>query len=251
MRRHTCGPAAAGIIWGVVWGVNGGGPADETVNCPSLLDTVPQYGPYCWRRINLTRESDMSQCSRLNRIAANLMLLALLASGPLYANSDGMGSGMTMPMMGGMDTANIPRLPPVAGYAEGQRIFFVHTETSDAAIAKTLTDMMGSPVPVVAALAAAPDTMLANVYVFQNGLQPDGPRGPLDYQPDVFDSPAGSATYTPLRRIMLVNWNDAANARLLTSAAEVEAAQSSGEITIADSAIVVNMPFLTWPGGQR
>tara|TARA_R110002124_G_scaffold43772_14_gene134421 strand:+ start:126 stop:740 length:615 start_codon:yes stop_codon:yes gene_type:complete len=203
------------------------------------------------RQINLTQESDMPHCNTLNRIAANLMLLALLASGPLYAKSDNMGSGMAKPMMSGMDTANVPRLPPVAGYTEGERIFFVHTEVSDAGIAATLTNMMGSPVPVVPALAAAPDTMLANVYAFENGVQPDGARGPLDYQPDVFDSPAGSDTYTPLRRIMLVSWKDQVNARLLTSAAEVEAAQAGGEIEITNSGIVVNMPFLTWPGGQR
>jgi len=179
------------------------------------------------------------------------MLAVGLVAGPLQAQSNDTASGAGMAMMGGMETEGIPRLPPVAGYAEGERIFFVHTEASDAELARTLTEMMGSPVPVVPALADAPNSMLANVYAFENGIQPEGPRGPLNYQPDVFDRPAGSDGYTPLRRIMLVTWQDDAEARLLTSVADVDAAKSAGDVEIRDSGIVVNMPFLTWPGGER
>ena len=50
---------------------------------------------------------------------------------------------------------------------------------------------------------------------------------------------------------MLVTWKDEAEARILTSSADVEAAQSAGDVEIRDSGIVVNMPFLTWPGGMR
>ncbi len=188
---------------------------------------------------------------RSRGLATAAMLAVGLAAGPLQAQSNDTGSGAGMAMMGGMETEGIPRLPPVAGYAEGDDIFFVHTEVSDADIAGTLTEMMGSPVVVVPALADAPDSMLANVYAFENGVQPEGPRGPLNYQPDVFDRPAGSDGYTPLRRIMLVTWKDEAEARLLTSAADVEAVQSAGDVVIRDSGIVVNMPFLTWPGGER
>ena len=39
--------------------------------------------------------------------------------------------------------------------------------------------------------------------------------------------------------------------RMLTSAAEVQMAEEQGELTIEETGIVVNMPFLTWPGGQR
>ncbi|CAM4380187.1 hypothetical protein [Palleronia rufa] len=179
------------------------------------------------------------------------LLACGLAAGPLQAQSNDTASDAGMAMMGGMETEGIPRLPPVAGYAEGDRIFFVHMEASDAGIAGTLTEMMGSPVPVVPALADAPDSMLANVYAFENGIQPEGPRGPLNYQPDVFDRPVGSYGYTPLRRIMLVTWKNDARARVLTSAADVEAARSAGDIEVRDSGIVVNMPFLTWPGGER
>ncbi|MFQ5693284.1 MAG: hypothetical protein ACE5IM_09610, partial [Nitrospinota bacterium] len=132
-----------------------------------------------------------------------------------------------------------------------ETVLFLHTETSDPKIAKILTDMMGSPVLVVPALAKAPRGLLAHVYVFTNGLKPDGPRGPLGFQPDVFENPPGKPGYSPLRAVALVTWKDASKARTLKSAAEVEGALKGGEITIKEPGVVVNMPMLTWPGGKR
>lgn len=178
-----------------------------------------------------------------------------LAAAPAVAQTDTMATGSAIePMMnmsGGMDLSAIPRVPPVFGYAAGEDIHFIHPEVSDPEIADVLTEMMGSPVPVVPSLAEIPANLLAHVYVFENGLQPDGPRGPLEFQPDVFDRPAGAEDYTPLRQIMLVNWEDGSEPRVLRSAEEVEAAEADGELRITDSGIVVNMAFLTWPGGQR
>jgi hypothetical protein len=158
---------------------------------------------------------------------------------------------MKMDMSGGADLSAIPRVPPVAGFLEGESIYFIHTEVSDPEIGDVLTQMMGSPVPVVPALAQAPQEMLANVYVFTNGVQPDGPRGPLDHQPDVFDRPVGSESYSPLRQIVLTTWQERAEPRVLTSAAEVQAAIEAGEVSVEQSGLVANMPLLTWPGGQR
>ena len=141
-----------------------------------------------------------------------------------------------------------PRVPPVKGYLEGQEIEFIHTEASDPKVAKLLTDMMGSPVFVVPSLAQAPEAMLANVYVFANGIKGDGP---LDFQPDVFDSPPGTEGYRPLRALKLVRWKHEQAARELKSAAEVQDAETSGEVTIEHPGAVINMPLLTWPGGRR
>ena len=41
------------------------------------------------------------------------------------------------------------------------------------------------------------------------------------------------------------------SARVLKSAAEVKDAEAKGELTIERPRVVVNMPMLTWPGGQR
>lgn len=164
-----------------------------------------------------------------------------------------MSTPAASPMAGMMEMPiEAPAVPPVAGYAEGEEIHFFHTEASDPAIAKTLTEMMGgSPVLVVPALAAVSESALATVYVFTNGVMPEGGTGPLGFQPDVFDNPPGTEGYSPLRSVHLVTWQDEGTARVLTSAADVLAAADRGELTIEEPGIVVNMPFLTWPGGHR
>ena len=139
-------------------------------------------------------------------------------------------------------------LPAGMAFAEGKEIFFVHTEASDEGVAKLLSDMMSSPVLYVPALAKTPDKALANVYVFDNGLEGMGPFG---FQADVFDNPPGTTGYSPLRRINVVTWADPAQARMLTSVAEIMSAKDAGEVTIAQPGVVVNMPFVVWDGGQR
>ncbi len=177
-----------------------------------------------------------------------VLAITLAAASPVWGQ-------MKMKPMQPMGTMMVPKdapvVPPVAGYADGQEILFLHTETSDPKIAKILTDMMGSPVLVVPSLAGAPKEMLASVYVFTNGVSGDGPMGPLGFQPDVFDNPPGHSGYSPLRTIVLVTWKDGSSARTLTSAAEVQQAKSAGEITIEEPGVVVNMPFVTWPSGRR
>ncbi len=139
-------------------------------------------------------------------------------------------------------------VPPVQGFVDGREILFIHTEASDARVAGMLTAMMSSPVLVVPTLAQVPDSALANVYVFTNGI---GGHGPFGFQPDVFDSPPGSEGYSPLRRLHLVTWNGGRTPRELRSATEVNAAEAAGDVAIELPGVVVNMPFLTWPGGQR
>lgn len=139
-------------------------------------------------------------------------------------------------------------VPPVNGYTEGKEIRFIHTEASDPQVAKILTDMMRSPVLVVPSLAKAPESTLANVYIFKNGLKGSGPFG---FQPDVFEKPPGANGYSPLRSVALLTWKNEGAARVLRSASEVEEALRKGEITVERPGVVVNMPMLTWPGGRR
>ncbi len=139
-------------------------------------------------------------------------------------------------------------VPPVTAYTEGMEIKFIHTEASDPKVAELLTNMMRSPVLTVVSLTNAPESMLANVYVFKNGV---GGAGPFGFQPDVFDHPPGTEGYRPLRSVLLVSWKNEGTARELKSAAEIKAALEKGELTIENPGVVVNMPLLTWPGGRR
>lgn len=145
-------------------------------------------------------------------------------------------------------TGSYASVPAGMAYAEGKEIYFTHTEASDPAIAEKLTNMMKSPVLHVPSLAQVPAEALADVYVFENGLTG---KGPLGFQPDVFNSPPGSDGYSPLRKITLVKWADAGKPRELKSQAEIEQAEAGGELTTQRTDIVVNMPFLVWDGGKR
>jgi len=161
---------------------------------------------------------------------------ALLALTVLGACAPQQGMGMTALM------------PAGSAYAEGQEIFFMHTEASDPDVALLLTEMMDSPVLHVAALADAPESALATVYVFTNG---SAGMGPLGFAPDVFDNPPGMAGYSPLRRLVLVTWTDPVKARVLKSAGEVLEAAASGAVALEEPGVVINMPFVTWDGGKR
>ena len=139
-------------------------------------------------------------------------------------------------------------IPAGRAYAEGKEIFFSHTETSDPGVAEKLTNMMKSPVLVVPALAEAPDSMLAPVYVFTNGVTG---KGPLGFQPDVFGFPPGTDGYTPLRKIIFVTWAEGVTASELKAESEVLAGADAGTLSLEISNVVVNMPFMSWDGGKR
>jgi hypothetical protein len=148
----------------------------------------------------------------------------------------------------GATTPNFAEIPAGKAYANGEVIFFTHTEVSDKDVADLLTKMMKSPVLYVPSLAQAQDSMLANVYVFKNGL---AGSGPLKFQADVFENTPDDPGYSPLRRITFVTWKEASQARELKSAAEVQELAVQGALSLEKSTVVVNMPFITWKGGKR
>jgi hypothetical protein len=143
---------------------------------------------------------------------------------------------------------NYAEIPAGKAYADGEIIYFSHTEVSDPDVGEVLTKMMKSPVLVVPALASVPDSALAKVYVFKNGV---AGSGPLKFQPDVFPNPPGDEGYSPLRKIVFVSWTDESQAKELKSEAEIMALVEAGDLALEESNIVVNMPFMTWTGGQR
>jgi len=143
---------------------------------------------------------------------------------------------------------NVAEIPAGKAYANGEAIYFTHTEVSDQGVADLLTKMMKSPVLYVPSLAQAPDAMLTSVYVFKNGI---AGSGPLKFQADVFENTPDDAGYTPLRRITFVTWTDEKNAKELKSAAEIQEQVKQNAVTLEKSGVVVNMPFIVWKGGKR
>jgi hypothetical protein len=80
-----------------------------------------------------------------------------------------------------------------------------------------------------------PGNQLSRVWVFQNGE--DGQRPIVDTVP-------GKRRYSALRRVATVTWRPDATPRVLRSAAAVEAARSSGDLTVTSTSRVINAPVL-------
>lgn len=205
-------------------------------------DSQPETTPRPWWRTRL--------------FAGTTLAAVILGLGAWIVYGLGVTPGMTTDGMAGGDmetmAAEAPRVPPVFGYYDGEPVFFIHPEASDPEIARTLEGMMGSPVPVVESLAAVPEDARSPVYVFANGVTPaDTPAGPLGFQPDVFATAPGDQDYTPLRELVLVTWDDGAEPRVLTSVEEVTEAEVAGGVRLEQPGVVINIPLLTWPGGQR
>jgi hypothetical protein len=139
-------------------------------------------------------------------------------------------------------------LPVDKGYANGKEIYFTHTEASSAEVAEKMAAAMESPVLYVPSLASVPHDALANVYAFTNGVPGASMSG---FQLSVFDNPPGTEGYSPLRLMSMVTWKDETKARELKSAGEVLAAAEAGELTVKQTPVVLNMPFVVWDGGQR
>lgn len=185
-----------------------------------------------------------------------------LTPGMAGSGQESMGGSMASEDMGGMQGTNgaedtdamegpdAPSLPPVFGYYEGSGLAFVHPEASSREVASLLTEMMGSPVLTVPALADVPDEALSEVYVFTNGVEPDGFRGPFGFQPDVFAHTPVDDGYSPLVEVVTVTWDDEDDARELTSLSQIREAEDADEVTLEATGDVVNAPMLTWPGGR-
>jgi hypothetical protein len=145
-----------------------------------------------------------------------------------------------------MSGANLT--PPVKGLYNGREIQFIHTEASDPQVGAMLTRMMGPKVLVVPSLARVQVDLLADVYVFSNGVKGNGPFG---FQEDVFESVPGDPRYTPLRSVILATWTDGPKTKVLESVSEIRAAVDKGDVVLKRPGVVVNMPVLIWPGGTR
>ena len=154
------------------------------------------------------------------------------------------------PMMSDMSfNVNAPiTIPMIDGYYNGERVFFVHTEVSDKAMAEMMSWMINFPTLHVSDLKNIPQSEMSKVYVFTNGIAGSGPYGggPFMFQIDVFDSIPGQIGYSQFRVPYLVTWNDNSTPRFLTSVDEILQAESNGELTIQKTDNVVNAPMIVW-----
>jgi len=154
------------------------------------------------------------------------------------------------PMMSDMSfNVNAPiTIPLIDGYYNGEKVFFVHTEVSDKAMAEMMTMMVNFPTLHVSDLKNMPPDEMSKVYVFTNGISGSGPYGggPFMYQIDVFDSIPDQMGYSQFRVPHLVTWNENSTPRILISVDEIMQAESNAELTIQKTDNVVNVPMIVW-----
>lgn len=136
-------------------------------------------------------------------------------------------------------------LPLSRAWIDGRIVEYVTTDISEAGMAK----MMGANhVPRLSlALGSLPGTSLVErVYKF-----------PKNEQISVFQSapsPVGAdnqdRNYSPLWRVVMVNWQAPAVARELKSEEEILAAEERREVVLEVTDIVVNCPVIRADGGR-
>ena len=139
-------------------------------------------------------------------------------------------------------------MPMIDGYYKGNKVYFVHTEVSDSAMAEMMSKMINFPTLHVPELKNIPEDQMARVYVFTNGVPGSEPYGggPFMFQIDVFDSIPGQKKYSQFRIPYLVTWNNDTKPNILNSESVILKAESDGKVTIEKSNLVVNVPMITW-----
>ena len=139
-------------------------------------------------------------------------------------------------------------MPMIDGYYKGNKVYFVHTEVSDSAMAEMMSKMINFPTLHVPELKNIPEDQMARVYVFTNGVPGSEPYGggPFMFQIDVFDSIPGQKEYSQFRIPYLVTWNNDTKPRILNSESAILKAESDDKVTIEKSNLVVNVPMITW-----
>ena len=168
-----------------------------------------------------------------------LGMLMLSAAVPVY-NADA--------RMQDLSDTNLPvEIPLTMGYADGNAVYYISTEASVKEVADHLTEISGFRVAFTPSLENTPKESLANIYAFTNGLKGMGAFG---FQPQVADSQPPDSDYSPLWSVHAVTWKDDATPRELKSEESIMDAKNNGELTIENTGVIVNCPFVQWKDGH-
>ena len=138
-------------------------------------------------------------------------------------------------------------IPLRKGFNDGNDVFYVVTDASDKSVANLFTNQTGFNVNYAPLLSKSPEGSFAHFFVFKNGVKGDGPLG---FQNSVADAQPGEAAYSPLWKLNFVEWKSGMTPRVLKSDTEVADSANKGEVTITQSEIIVNCPFVKWSNGS-
>ncbi len=176
-------------------------------------------------------------------IIGSLLMIAspLLTNKIVYAQSD---QSSVLKLY----AANIPiDIPLIKGYVNGKEMYVIATDASDKETADLITNKTGFKANVAPVLSKTPTDVLAQAYVFKNGINGDGLFG---FQPPVLSAKPGDNGYNPLYQLNTVEWINQENAQELKSVDEILAAENNGQLKIEKANVVVNKPAVKWDGGE-
>jgi hypothetical protein len=138
-------------------------------------------------------------------------------------------------------------VPLMKGYENGNEIFFIATDASDNQTAAQITNVTGFKVNFAPLLARTPEEARGQAYVFENGIEGEGPLG---FQLPVINARPGQEGYSPLLQMNLVRWNEGGQPTELRSEQDIIAASNAGQLTITETGVIVNHPAVQWQGGS-
>lgn len=151
-------------------------------------------------------------------------------------------------------------VPLQKAYENGSEIYFIVTDTSDKGTAGIFTNITRFKVNFAPLLAKTPASARSQAYVFENGIQGDGPLG---FQTTVTDTNPEEKDYSPLYQLNFVKWKNNDNGdssvtrtanftkiRELRSVQEIIDANQSGQISINQTNIIMDFPAVKWNGGS-
>lgn len=138
-------------------------------------------------------------------------------------------------------------IPLIKGYENGNEIFFIGTDVSDKDLAAQLTSLTGFEVNHAPLLARTPEDARGQVYIFENGVEGDGPLG---FQIPVTNAKPSDEGYSPLQQVNMVRWTDQSAAVELKSVDEIMEHEGMGHLAIEQTDAIANHPAIQWNGGS-
>jgi hypothetical protein len=147
-----------------------------------------------------------------------------------------------------LSSASVPiDIPLMKAYENESEIFFIGTDVSDEGVAMMLTNLTGFKVNFSPLLAQTPQDARGQTYIFENGVEGDGPLG---FQASVTNAKPGDEGYSPLQQVNLVRWTDQSAATELGSVDEIMEHEGMGHLSVNQTDVIANHPAVKWNGGS-
>ena len=187
------------------------------------------------------------------KIFSNVMTFAIIGSflmiaGPLLTPNKIAYAQLEPGSVLKLASANIPiDIPLLKGYVNGKEMYVIATDSSDKETSDLITNKTGFKANVAPILSKIPTDVLAQTYVFKNGIKGDGLFG---FQSPVLSAKPGDNGYSPLYQLNTVEWINQESAQELKSIDEILTAENNGQLMIEKTNVVVNKPAVKWYGGE-